>query len=138
MPYVSNCFGYDSYVPWNMLLEDPLNCMLDDYSKQDSARLAFPPLPLMDDIKALDNYDLNSNMPVSDVCLNTLKCNYEEILGSNTDASPRWMEQTTGTVLWEMLRNAVADDEWLSQKAAVIQQLRRGRGQPRGRHCGSH
>jgi len=134
VPFVSNCYGYDSYLFWHVLFEDSQNCAMDPYTltSQTASRQNFPPLPSVDDIAPALPWDglnilVGENFPVpypiSDSCAGPpIPCNFEEFLGT-PDANPRWFESQNGDSLFVILREALTDKEWQQQKLTVNEQL---------------
>ena len=122
IPYLSNCYGFDSYVYWQALLEDERNCGYSEYTKLGPAsRYDFPPLPHIDQVQPVGPYDLG--LPViADVCKQTISCNFEEAL-SQSDNNPRWFEKGTGTEIFRISRNAYSDVEWAQQTLTTNMQI---------------
>ncbi|RYY32560.1 hypothetical protein EON62_05205, partial [archaeon] len=111
LPYISNCFEFDSMVPLFQILEDGSRCQLPEYVADDPHRLLFPPLPHPDDIFPVTPSDIMAS-PVSDACFRVLHCAYEEAIGV-LEPVVRWMETATGTELFKIPRRPISLDEYL-------------------------
>ncbi len=105
LPYLSNCKGFDSYVPIFALTEGE-ECSLPPEGmsfEPPPERLDFPPFPHPDDIRVVDSLDFFQS-PIADVCFQRLLCKFEENLPQK-DVNPRWFEASGGTELFQILRN---------------------------------
>lgn len=116
LPYISNCKGYDSYIPIFHLLEsdqcelpvegtapDKLSHFTSDY------RQGFPQFPHPDDIEVVEWTDFFQS-PVADECYRVLQCKYEETLPTR-DVNPRWFEVASDTELFQLLRRPMTLEE---------------------------
>ncbi|CAM9981241.1 unnamed protein product [Heterosigma akashiwo] len=105
VPYVSNCFGYDSYVPISELLENE-NCgipVMNEKITVPDERFDYPAQPHKDNVRYVGPYNVGSS-PIADVCDLSITCNYEEDLANPPDVASRWFEHTSGTSLWKLIR----------------------------------
>jgi hypothetical protein len=109
LPYFSNCYGFDSYMPLWSLMEDTRQCTLPQYSADDPDRDQFPSIPQPDDVQVVGPLDILT-MPISDACHREMRCAYEEIL-DNPDAIPRWFEVSEGEELFKIIRRPVTLSE---------------------------
>ncbi|KAI9997230.1 hypothetical protein PInf_000666 [Phytophthora infestans] len=107
LPFFSNCMEYDSYIPLFDLFESD-QCQLPAMTSETGEygrtwwRREFPPLPNQDDIRYVGPLDF-AQEPTADICMMNLQCHYEEELAT-ADVTPRWFEQSKGTVLYYFLR----------------------------------
>jgi len=101
IPYFSNCYGYDSYIPFWMFTEDHVECQLPKQLDKKDYRRKQPPLPSQDNIKSIGSFDVLAR-PMADVCKRKLKCNYEEPLDTQ-ESTPRWYEGD-GETLFKIIR----------------------------------
>ncbi|KAF1783536.1 Immunoglobulin E-set [Phytophthora cactorum] len=107
LPFFSNCMEYDSYIPLFDLFESD-QCQLPAMTSETGNygrtwwRRKFPPLPNQDDIRYVGPLDV-AQEPTADICMMNLQCHYEEDLAT-ADVTPRWFEQSIGTVLYYFLR----------------------------------
>jgi len=122
MPFVSNCRGYDSYMPFYDMLEDPQQCTLPDVvnindpdtgGKYDKHwwRRKYPQFPHQDDIKVVGPTDVFET-PISDWCERSVQCKFEEKL-TEVDVTDRWFEAGSGVELFVMYRHATSLGEYL-------------------------
>ncbi|ETK89593.1 hypothetical protein L915_06374, partial [Phytophthora nicotianae] len=107
LPFFSNCMEYDSYIPLFDLFESDqcqLPAMTSETGKYGRTwwRRKFPPLPNQDDIRYVGPLDV-AQEPTADICMMNLQCHFEEDLAT-ADVTPRWFEQSKGTVLYYLLR----------------------------------
>ena len=116
MPYISNCKGYDSYIPIFHLLESEQCAVPVDGTAPDKLshfaseyRQGFPAFPHPDDIEVVEWTDFFQS-PVADECFRVLQCKYEETLPTR-DVNPRWFEVASDTELFQLLRRAISMDE---------------------------
>ena len=121
VPYVSNCYGFDSHIPWFELLEDSSACGLSPYAASDARRVGFPPLPNPDDFVVVGPLQF-LQMPVADACYREISCNYEENLPV-PDPNPRWFEVGSVTEMWRMLRNPITQAQMASNGGVVDMML---------------
>ena len=108
LPFFSNCREFDSYIPLWGLIESS-HCVLPINSADFGPnwwRRDFPPLPHMDDIKAVGPFDFKQFYPVADWCERKVFCDYEEKL-DQPDITPRWFEASTGASLFSIIRDPV-------------------------------
>lgn len=101
LPYFSNCYTFDSYIPIWLLVEGQ-ECELPNTYPKSWHRYKFPALPDQDDIKFVGPFDFFAD-PISDWCERTLTCNYEEDI-TTQDNTYRWYEAPTGTSLFQLIR----------------------------------
>ncbi|GMH66707.1 hypothetical protein TL16_g04487 [Triparma laevis f. inornata] len=110
LPFFSNCREFDSYIPLWALLEDETQCELPPIGwERDDAPLdeTWPryavqeSLPHQDDVVVVSWQDF-FQAPVSDECIRTVYCSYEEVLGT-PDIVPRWFETGSGDSLFEII-----------------------------------
>eukprot|EP01035_Chromulina_nebulosa_P017309 gene17309-22850_t len=104
LPYFSNCYTFDSYIPFWMLVEGH-ECNLPNNYPHSWHRYKFPPLPDLDNIKVTGPFDFLQS-PVADWCERNLTCNYEEDITTAYN-NPRWFETSTGSVLFNFIRQPV-------------------------------
>jgi hypothetical protein len=109
IPYVSNCYGFDSYIYWPQLLEDDVECKITDYSLSlDPSRSLYPNLPRIDQIRPVQAFDvIDFSTAIADSCARSIKCFYEEQLTVLTPL-PRWMEVDSGGSLFQLLQVPVS------------------------------
>jgi hypothetical protein len=93
IPFMSNCRGYDKYIPFWMLTESS-ECEVPQYHQRAWFRYKYPSLPDYDNLKSVGQFDLLAQ-PIGDTCYRTLQCAYDEDL-ANQDNQPRWFEMTEG------------------------------------------
>jgi hypothetical protein len=108
LPYFSNCFEYDSYIPFWTLVED-WRCTLPEISPRysnDWWRREYPPLPKHDVVRPIGPLDLTTFNPVADWCERIIHCTYEENL-KQPDRLPRWFEAGTGVNLFSFIRDPI-------------------------------
>lgn len=77
-PYFSNCFGYDSYIPIWMFLEDPVECKLSKQMPKKYWRRKDKPLPDQDHQNFVGPFEVLGK-PVADYCkvrINMLNIRY--------------------------------------------------------------
>ncbi|KAL4160128.1 hypothetical protein PRNP1_000699 [Phytophthora ramorum] len=116
LPFLSNCMEYDSYTPLFDLFESD-SCQLPATTSETGSygrtwwRRAFPPLPNQDDIRYVGPLDV-AQEPTADICMMDIQCNYEEDLPT-ADVTPRWFEQSAGTVLYFILREPATLADYL-------------------------
>lgn len=103
-PYFSNCYEFDSYIPFWLAFESS-QCSLPESFPLSWYRYNYPPLPDQDHIQYVSSWDVGQN-PIADYCVRNLQCNYEETLG-NPDPTPRWFEASTGMTLFHFLRDPI-------------------------------
>ena len=101
LPYFSNCYTFDSYIPIWLLFEGK-ECELPPGKPQKWRRSNYAPLPNQDDIHFVGPFDIGG-FPIADVCVRTVHCNYEESL-PNPDNTPRWFEAPTDSTLFFVIR----------------------------------
>jgi hypothetical protein len=101
LPFFSNCYTFDSYIPIWLLFEGK-ECILPDSYPRTWFRYNYPALVDEDQIKVVGPFNF-FEYPVADWCERNLTCNYEEQL-SATGGTSRWFEQPTSTTLFEILR----------------------------------
>ena len=104
LPYFSNCYGFESYIPIWMLFEGEQCELPDDYPKK-WPRYKLPPLVDQDAVRSVGPFDF-LQIPVADWCVQTIHCNYEEDL-SQPDTTNRWFELPSGSTLFRLLREPV-------------------------------
>ncbi|KAE9149578.1 hypothetical protein PF006_g5947 [Phytophthora fragariae] len=116
LPFQSNCMEYDSYMPLFDLLESD-SCQLPAMTSETGSygrtwwRREFPPLPNQDDIRHVGPFDV-AQEPTADICMMDIQCHYEENLPT-ADVTPRWFEQSSGTVLYYLLREPATLADYL-------------------------
>jgi hypothetical protein len=116
LPFLSNCAEYDSYMPLFDLFESD-SCQLPATTSETGSygrtwwRRMFPPLPNQDDIRYVGPLDVGQE-PTADICMMDIQCHYEEDLPT-ADVTPRWFEQSAGTVLYYLLREPATLDDYL-------------------------
>ncbi|KAL3667963.1 hypothetical protein V7S43_006840 [Phytophthora oleae] len=116
LPFHSNCMEYDSYMPLFDLFESD-QCQLPATTSETGKygktwwRRAFPPLPNQDDIRSVGPLDVGKE-PTADICMMDIQCNFEEDLPT-ADVTPRWFEQSSGTVLYYLLREPATLADYL-------------------------
>jgi len=103
LPYFSNCYGYDSYIPISELFEST-ECALpsDSSTSIHSSRYDYDPIPHQDDIRSVGPYDFFDRYPIADWCELNFTCNYEEDL-SLVLIALRWFEHATGKTLFQLI-----------------------------------
>ena len=126
LPYFSNCFQYDSYIPFWQLFESK-ECKLPQNYPEGWARYKYPSLPNQDDIQYVSSWDVGAE-PIADWCIRSLACNYEESL-ANPDSTPRWFEASTGSTLFQLLRDPVEYDQFTSRSSVYPSSGSEGGGQ---------
>ncbi|RLN47833.1 hypothetical protein BBJ28_00001738 [Nothophytophthora sp. Chile5] len=116
VPFLSNCMEYDSFMPLFDLFESDA-CQLPAMTSETGSygrnwwRRAFPPLPNQDDVHYVGPLDVGKE-PTADICMMDVQCNYEEQLAT-ADVTPRWFEQSAGTVLYYLLREPATLADYL-------------------------
>lgn len=108
LPFFSNCFEYDSYIPFWLLVEDS-KCALPEVSPNygnDWWRREYPPLPKQEVVRPIGPLDLTTFNPVADWCERMIHCTYEENL-KQPDRLPRWFEAETGVNLFSFIRDPI-------------------------------
>ena len=114
MPFLSNCRGFDRYMPLFSLLEDTA-CGLRGGAP--AARRAYPTFPDQDDIKPVGPFDFFAN-PISDECYRKVSCRYEEDL-TTTDVNLRWFEQPEATAIFQFIRRPITLEEFYANAATI-------------------
>jgi hypothetical protein len=117
-PYFSNCFGYDSYIPIWMLLEDPVGCQLSKQMPHKYWRRKDAPMPDQDHQAFVGPFNLLGN-PIADYCKRSLICNYEEDL-PNAQATPRFFEASSSTKLYHIIRYPLIYEEYTGRSNTTI------------------
>jgi len=113
LPFFSNCREFDSYIPFWALLEDGVACGMQDPTADrgdadvqtywgSTGREDIPSLPHQDQVVVVNWWDVGQS-PVSDECLRTVYCDYEEKLDT-PDYYPRWFETTSGDEIFSILQ----------------------------------
>lgn len=125
LPYVSNCHGFDSYIPFWMLFEST-ECQLPASYETGWWRYKYPSLPDQDAIDYVGSWEVGGE-PIADWCYRTISCNYEEDLAAQ-DTSPRWFELGTSAVLFHMLRDAVGYNQYTGRASTLPSNQDRGGG----------
>lgn len=125
LPYFSNCYGYDSYIPIWMLLESE-DCELPDTYADDWFRYKYPALPDQDDIRFVGPFDFFED-PIADWCTQTIQCNYEEDL-TGQDNTPRWFELATDSSLFQFIRVPMNYFDYTGRAATTVSQDDQGGG----------
>ncbi|RYH31690.1 hypothetical protein EON65_02100 [archaeon] len=125
LPYFSNCYGFDSYIPIWALVESP-DCELPDIYPDDWPRYKFPPLPDQDHIRFVGPFDFFED-PIADWCERTITCNYEEDM-SGQDNTPRWFELGTDDSLFQLIRVPLNYYEYTGRKATTVSSADSGGG----------
>ena len=107
LPYLSNCYGFDSNMWTAQLLEDDVQCsIVPDELDANPDRAKFPALPAIDDIYPVTPAQLMQS-PVADSCHRSIMCLYEDQI-SVPLVLPRWYEVGDSTELFSVLRNAIS------------------------------
>ena len=126
LPYFSNCFTFDSYIPLWLLFEGK-ECALPHVPKSEmTPRYKFPPLPDQDDIFAVGPFNI-MEQAVSDYCVRFIECNYEEDLNS-ADNTPRWFEVPAGESLFQLIRYPLDYFQYTGRKSTGVSQNDLGGG----------
>jgi hypothetical protein len=127
LPFFSNCREFDSFIPFHHLVEDS-SCSLPDpdddgyerfpvpegtFFESYPERLEYPPYPHDDDIKVVGPWQIYE-VPIADWCERSLTCAYEEDLNQQ-QIVPRWMEASSGDVLFYFLRLPIRYDEYVGR-----------------------
>jgi hypothetical protein len=134
IPYLSNCDGFDSYVPLSQLWESDA-CVLPEIPAVQQApldesdgtdvqlregfprtwsRRKFPPFPHPDDLKYVAPQNVFTGgalEPITDYCTLSFTCRYEESL-KDQEITPRWMEAAGDTTLFNLLRYPLSVDQY--------------------------
>jgi len=128
LPFFSNCREFDSYIPFHHLVEDS-TCELpafagelvtsqggtgETFAESWPIRTAFPAFPHDDDIYAVGPWQFGQQ-PISDWCTRRITCDYEEDL-KQQDIVPRWMEASSGDVLFFFLRLPIRYEDYVGRK----------------------
>ena len=118
LPFVSQCQGFDAYIPLYALTEDSTTCSLPPVDEQeypaDWERRKWPAFPALADVTPVTPWTVG-RAPVADVCHRQLACRYDETLVSR-EAVPRWMELETGAVAFRLLKDPLAFIQYASKK----------------------
>lgn len=117
LPYFSNCYTFDSYIPLWMLVESAA-CQLPDTYPEIWPRYKFPPLPDQDDIRFVGPFDFFED-PVADWCERDIQCNYEEDL-TGQDNTPRWFELGTDDSLFQIIRLPLTYYDYTGRAATTV------------------
>ena len=118
-PYFSNCYGYDSYIPIWMFLEDPMACQLPKQLPRKDRRRKQDPLLDQDNVKAIGILDIGLDVdPMADRCKQKITCNYEEILDTG-DSIPRWFEISSGTG-FSIIRTPIIYEQYVGRGSHVL------------------
>ena len=125
LPYFSNCYEFDSYIPFWLAFETS-QCSLPENYPSSWYRYAYPPLPDQDHIQYVGSWNVGQE-PIADYCVRNLQCNYEENLG-NPDPTPRWFEASTGTALFHFLRDPIDYYEYTGRTSTHPSPTDRGGG----------
>ena len=87
MPYVSNCAGYDSFVPLWKLFQNPEQCLF-----------RYP-----NETTTTEQFDLLSSEKLTDYCDVKLHCRYEEDVTTGDGARSYWFESNSVAFLFSSL-----------------------------------
>jgi len=126
LPYFSNCYTFDSYIPLWLLFEGK-ECALPEVPKDKmTPRYKFPSLPDQDDIFVVGPFNI-MQQAVSDYCQRFITCNYEEILDS-PDNTNRWFEVPTGDTLFQIIRYPLDYFQYTGRQGVGVSQNDKGGG----------